>query len=83
MEYNEFYEHERQVQEFLEKCKCDDEERYDAICEKYPVQSASRKKTVRRREITVGLLGLCPSRVALSTASRHDVESVYTDEGSQ
>lgn len=80
MENNPFYEHERQVQEFLSKCRDEDEDRYNEVCEKYPVQTASRKKTVRRREVTVGLLGLSASRVSLGTATRYNVESVYQDE---
>lgn len=79
MEKN-FYEHEKQVQEFLDTCKERDEEGFNEICEKYPVQSFSRKKTVRRREITVGLLGLSASRISLGTASRHNLESIYNDE---
>ena len=78
MEFNN--EHEQQVQEFFAACEADDEERFHEVCAKYPVQSHSRKKTVRRREITVGLLGLCPSRVSLGTATRFNVESIYQDE---
>jgi hypothetical protein len=79
MESN-YYEHERQVREFLEACEREDGDRYRAVCAKYPVLSASKRKAVRRKETSVGLLGLCPSRISIAVGARNGVESIYQDD---
>jgi hypothetical protein len=71
-------EHEEAVREFLAKCKDEDAEQFQAVCDKYPVQSAARRNTIRKREITVGLLGSAPSRVSMHTAQRYDVDTIYS-----
>jgi hypothetical protein len=65
---------------FAEQQQCNTEQ-YNEVCEKYPVQTYARSKVVRRRETTVGLLGLSPSRISLGTATRYDIESEYQGEG--
>lgn len=75
------YNHEQQVEAFLQSCREEDEDHYKQVCDKYPVQTRERTRLVRKREITVGLLGLSPSRISLGTATRNDLESIYQDEG--
>ena len=55
--------HEERVRDFMKECKEQRPEEYQDVCEKYPVQSRLRKLVVYRREHTVGLLGLSPSRI--------------------
>lgn len=75
------YEHEQQVQAFFESCKAEDCERYEEVCKKYPVHSPSKRKRVRRKEVAVGLLGLCAARIPLAVAAKHGLESSYREEG--
>lgn len=75
------YNHEQEVEKFFAEQKEKDPERYKEVCEKHPVHSRGRARIVRRREITVGLLGLSPSRISLSTAVKNNIESEYQDEG--
>lgn len=48
--------------------------------EEYPILTPSKIKRQRRREITVGLLGLQPSRINKDTAEEYQMESVYIQE---
>ena len=48
--------------------------------EKYPIITRSKHKRNRRREVSVGLLGLQPSRIDESTADESGFESIYTRE---
>jgi hypothetical protein len=68
------------VREFFAKCREDDPERFEEVCSKYPVVSARRINAVKRRESTVGLLGLQPSRIPLRTAIEYDLDSVNMGE---
>lgn len=75
------YNHEEEVERFLQEKQEENPKQYQDVCQKYPVHTRGRARTVRRREITVGLLGLSPSRVSLGTAMKNGVESEYQDEG--
>jgi hypothetical protein len=73
--------HQELVREFLEKKALENPEEYDRVCSKYPVVSARRIAAIHRREATVGLLGLLPSRINLSTAKQYDMESEIEEQG--
>lgn len=66
--------HHEQVREFLEKCKEENPEEYERICSKYPVVSSRRISSIKRREATVGLLGLMPARITMNTAIAYDLD---------
>ena len=70
--------HEERVRDFMKQCKAERPEEYEQVCEKYPVQSRVRKLIVYRREQTVGLLGLSPSRISLAVAEKHSMEPIYS-----
>jgi hypothetical protein len=72
--------HEERVRDFLNECKEDDCEQFKEVCEKYPVQSRLRKRIIRHREVTVGLLGLSPSRIPISVAERNDMETLFMND---
>jgi len=73
--------HEAMVREFMHNKKMEDEETYEKVCKKYPVQTYPQLRLARNREMTVGLLGLAPSRISSRIASRHSLESsLFADE---
>lgn len=76
---NNNYQHEIDVQEFFQRMKEQDYDMYKSVADKYPVQDRSRAAVVRRREITVGLLGLSPSRISIQTADRNNTESIHSN----
>lgn len=75
--------HEQLVYDFMKKCKEENPKTYDEVCREYPVQSRLRKRTIRKREITVGLLGLSPSRISPAVAQQNDMETIYVNEESE
>jgi hypothetical protein len=72
--------HEERVRDFLNECKEDDCENFKEVCDRYPVQSRLRKRIIRNREVTVGLLGLSPSRIPISVAERNDMETLFMND---
>lgn len=70
--------HEERVRDFMQKCREERPEDYEHVCKKYPVQSRLRKLVVYRREQTVGLLGLAPSRISLAVAEKNDMEPIFS-----
>ena len=66
--------HHEQVRDFMEKCKQENPEEYERVCSKYPVVSSRRISSIKRREATVGLLGLMPARISLDTAIAYDLD---------
>lgn len=75
--------HEERVHKFLTECKQNNAENYQKVCDKYPVQSRLRKAVVRKREITVGLLGLSPSRISPAVAQQNDMETIFVSDESE
>jgi hypothetical protein len=75
--------HETLVQEFFDKCKEEDPERYDEVCRKYPVQTHARQAIINNREIPVGHLGLSASRVSMGIAAKFNVEAERADSSAQ
>lgn len=73
-------EHEAMVREFMNQKKMEDEERYEEVCEMFPVQTYPQQRLSRNRELTVGLLGLSPSRISPRVASKNSVESSVFDD---
>lgn len=71
--------HEERVRDFMRECREQRPEEYDDVCEKYPVQSWLRRRAVYKREQTVGLLGLSPSRISLAVAERNDMEPLFSN----
>lgn len=70
-----YREHEAMVKEFLIQKKLEDEDAYEEVCEKYPVQTFQQHRRMKSREVPVGLLGLSPSRISPGVAERNDMES--------
>jgi hypothetical protein len=75
------YDHEAEVEAFFRQKQEEDPEKYREVCDKYPTQTHARQRVVRRREVTVGLLGLSPSRISLSNAIKYGMESEIMSEG--
>lgn len=73
-------EHEERVKAFMQECQEKDAAKYEKVCDKYPVQSPARRRIISNREITVGLLGLAPSRISIPTAERYDLETIYKND---
>lgn len=69
--------HHQRVNEFLEQAKEQNEEAWKETCEKNPVLTQSKWRSIRRREQSVGLLGTHPSNISADTASRYDYESAF------
>lgn len=80
---NDNLSHEERVHAFLKECKENDREGFEKVCDKYPVQSRLRKSVVRKREITVGLLGLSPSRISPAVAQQNDMETIFVNDESE
>lgn len=76
-----FKEHEAMVREFLIQKKLEDEQKYEEVCIKYPVQTFHQHRRTKLREIPVGLLGVAPSRISVSIAGRNDMESSLLHSG--
>lgn len=72
--------HEKNVRDFFEKCKRENPELLREVSEKYPVITRDKRRTQRRREHTVGLLGLQPANLPVSIAFEYGYESVYNKE---
>ena len=71
--------HNEQVAAFLKAAKEQNPEQYAEICKKHPTLTPDRWKSVRRREVCVGLLGVAPVPIAPNTAFEHGVESIYDE----
>ena len=71
------HEHYAMVDEFFAKCAEEDPERYAEVCDKYPTITANQHRAIRRRERTVGLLGLQPAHIPANVALRNGLESIY------
>lgn len=65
---------------FLEVKANEDPARYRELAEKYPTISRMKHRRIRRRERTVGLLGLEAAYITPSEANRTGYESIYTSE---
>lgn len=73
-------EHRRLYDEFMAQAREDDPERVAELEGQYPTLSRSAWRTAQRREQPVGLLGLAPAFISVSTANEYGVESVYSKE---
>ena len=49
------YDHEAEVAAFLATARMNDPERYAVLCSKYPVKSRRQMRSIREREVPVGL----------------------------
>lgn len=67
------------IDAFLAKCAEEDPEKFAEVCAKYPTISSNQNYAIRRREVTVGLLGLQPSHISAEVARRNGFESVYDE----
>jgi hypothetical protein len=72
--------HDKAVLEFLEKCKTEQPDKYQEVCDRYPTISARQWKKIHEREESRGLLGLQPAYISPETAETYGFESVYEEE---
>lgn len=56
MKRSEQLEHQQRVEDFLRECEETDPEHFKDVCEKYPVLTTRRWKTIQKRECPSGLL---------------------------
>ena len=72
--------HEQEVKEFFSKIKTESPEKYNEVCDKYPIVTAQKLKTIRTFEKTCGLIGFEKSKINLGEAMRANVESLQSEE---
>lgn len=70
------WEHEQAVADFFAKAAAEQPEAHAAAVERHPVISRKQQRTIYQKEITVGLIGLEPVRIAAKVAEEFGVESI-------
>ena len=73
------HEHFAMVDAFMQQCAEEDPEKFAEVCAKYPTITSNQNYAIRRREVSVGLLGLQPSHISAEVARRCGFESVYEE----
>lgn len=76
---SDYFEHSQTVNKFFEECRRTDPVRYATVCAKYPVMSNKRISLVKKRECSVGLLGLQPSAIPIEISSKYEALVEYED----
>lgn len=71
--------HNEQVAAFLKEAQQKDPEYFQEVCKRNPTLTPDRWKSVRKKEICVGLLGLSPVPISPNKAYEHGVESIYDE----
>lgn len=69
--------HHEMVNQFMEQAKEENPELWEEVTDKHSVLTASKWKTIKRREQPVGLLGTHPSNISNETATKYDYESAF------
>lgn len=63
------------VNQFMQKCKKDQPEKFQEVCDKYQTIDNRKWRIIRQRERCAGLLGLQPAAISVDVANATRLES--------